>query len=391
MNLPDTGYLLFQHSNIHASFAESFQDLRTGGEFLDVTLACEDEAVEAHKVIISACSPFFRKALTKSKHPHPYIYLKGVHHQDLLSLIAYMYKGETSVSAENVNRFLEAARELQIKGLAPDENEKDEILLNQKNEDVIEINLPIKKKELLSSDDSDGDDVKSVKTLGNDVFKDEATDDVDDLVDNEILKKMETIKGDNGKKMWKCTECGRSDRSKSHIRSHVEKHLEGFSHKCEFCEKEFRTRNARNSHKYLTHTEKVKCEVELKESKIEPELDISNADLGQSFHNQENDDFLDSGSLNDLKSDNEMIERLMTEISKRLERHESETEGAMWRCKTCGKKGKRKDRIGLHIETHLEGFSHVCRFCDRSYKTRGSLQMHVSTTHRAVKEERNVN
>ena len=137
MNLPDTGYLLFQHNNIHASFAESFQDLRTGGEFLDVTLACEDEAVEAHKVVISACSPFFRKALTKSKHPHPYIYLKGIHHQDLLSLIAYMYKGETSVSAENVNRFLEAARELQIKGLAPDENEKDEILLNQKNEDVI--------------------------------------------------------------------------------------------------------------------------------------------------------------------------------------------------------------------------------------------------------------
>ena len=30
-------------------------------EFLDVTLACDDDQVQAHKVILSAASPFFRQ------------------------------------------------------------------------------------------------------------------------------------------------------------------------------------------------------------------------------------------------------------------------------------------------------------------------------------------
>ena len=38
----------------------AFRDLREEKEFFDVTLACEDEQVEAHKVILSSCSPFFR-------------------------------------------------------------------------------------------------------------------------------------------------------------------------------------------------------------------------------------------------------------------------------------------------------------------------------------------
>ena len=38
----------------------AFRDLREEKEFFVVTLACEDEQVEAHKVILSSCSPFFQ-------------------------------------------------------------------------------------------------------------------------------------------------------------------------------------------------------------------------------------------------------------------------------------------------------------------------------------------
>ena len=39
----------------------AFRDLRKDCEFTDVTLACEDgHQVEAHKVILSASSPFFQ-------------------------------------------------------------------------------------------------------------------------------------------------------------------------------------------------------------------------------------------------------------------------------------------------------------------------------------------
>ena len=39
----------------------AFRDLRADKDFFDISLACEDnKVVSAHKVILSACSPFFR-------------------------------------------------------------------------------------------------------------------------------------------------------------------------------------------------------------------------------------------------------------------------------------------------------------------------------------------
>ena len=91
--------------------------MKEAQELLDVTLACEDETIEAHKVVISSCSPFFRHVFSKTKQTHPFIYLKGVLHKDLVSLLDYIYTGETQIPAEDVNRFIEAAQELKIKGL----------------------------------------------------------------------------------------------------------------------------------------------------------------------------------------------------------------------------------------------------------------------------------
>ena len=56
----------------------SFGDLRTDTDFTDVTLACEDQSIKAHKVVLSACSPFFKKLLKTHSHPQPLIYMKGM-------------------------------------------------------------------------------------------------------------------------------------------------------------------------------------------------------------------------------------------------------------------------------------------------------------------------
>ena len=40
-------------------FQVSFGELRDDTDFTDVTLACEDQSIKAHKVVLSACSPFF--------------------------------------------------------------------------------------------------------------------------------------------------------------------------------------------------------------------------------------------------------------------------------------------------------------------------------------------
>ena len=81
--------------NFHQSLASTFKDLRTDDEFLDVTIACDvDQQIQAHKVIISACSPFFRSVLRTHPHQHPLLYMRGVSFTDLQSVLTFMYQGE---------------------------------------------------------------------------------------------------------------------------------------------------------------------------------------------------------------------------------------------------------------------------------------------------------
>ena len=91
---------------------------REDNDFADMTLACEDgQQVEAHKVILAASSPFFRKLLGRNKHPHPLIYMRGMKSDDLLAIVDFLYRGETNVLQENLDSFLVMAEELQLKGL----------------------------------------------------------------------------------------------------------------------------------------------------------------------------------------------------------------------------------------------------------------------------------
>jgi len=95
----------------------AFRELREDKDFFDVTLACDDEQLQAHKVILSACSPFFKSILRRNRHEHPLLYLKGVKYTDLLSVLNFMYHGEVNVAQEELNSFLAVAEDLKVKGL----------------------------------------------------------------------------------------------------------------------------------------------------------------------------------------------------------------------------------------------------------------------------------
>ena len=70
-----------------------------------------------HKVILSACSNFFKSLLRRNPHNHPLLYLKGVKYSDLLCVLNFMYHGEVNVAQEDLNSFLAVAEDLQVKGL----------------------------------------------------------------------------------------------------------------------------------------------------------------------------------------------------------------------------------------------------------------------------------
>jgi len=104
-------------NDFESNISTAFRELRDDKDFFDVTLACDDEQIQAHKVILSACSPFFRGVLRRNPHAHPLLYLKGVKFTDLQSVLNFMYHGEVNVAQEELNSFLAVAEELRVKGL----------------------------------------------------------------------------------------------------------------------------------------------------------------------------------------------------------------------------------------------------------------------------------
>jgi hypothetical protein len=105
-------------NDFESNISSAFRELREDKDFFDVTLACEDsDQLQAHKVILSACSPFFRTVLRRNRHDHPLLYLKGVKYLDLVAVLNFMYHGEVNVAQEELNSFLAVAEDLRVKGL----------------------------------------------------------------------------------------------------------------------------------------------------------------------------------------------------------------------------------------------------------------------------------
>ena len=103
-----------------ANIQSLFQGLRNDQDHLDVTLACEDAKIHAHKVVLSASSPVFRDLLRREillHHHHPIIFLRGVRIADLRLVLDFVYRGEVTVSQEDLGSFLAVGADLRIKGL----------------------------------------------------------------------------------------------------------------------------------------------------------------------------------------------------------------------------------------------------------------------------------
>ena len=93
----------------------------------DVTLATETKTYKAHKLILSACSPYFRNLFINNPCKHPTVFFKDISEAQMDLLIEYMYKGRISVKHSQLETILRTASSLQIHGLTTTgEAEKEE-------------------------------------------------------------------------------------------------------------------------------------------------------------------------------------------------------------------------------------------------------------------------
>jgi len=108
----------------HQSFFLLVEELVLREQLTDVTLACvgpdDQQLISAHSLMLSVCSPYFRSLLSENRHKekHHIIHLNGVSARHMQQLLQYMYRGEISISQDDLGPLIETAKCLQIKGLA---------------------------------------------------------------------------------------------------------------------------------------------------------------------------------------------------------------------------------------------------------------------------------
>ena len=293
---PSTEKLSLKWNDFQENLCISVKELKESIDFCDVTLVCdEDGKIEAHKVILSGWSPFFKNILTKNVHPHPLIFLRGLKFSELKYLISFMYDGEVSMAAEEVNMFLSIAEEFQLKGLMeknienqPNQpnpcrqeaksNEKKKSNGDHSGNDGVADRIPRNKySQGLKTNRSDKEGHNMLDTMKQEIpvekvnhyekedVESSITEDLDEVettatvdrsylvtipenssLDETISTLMEAQDG-----QWACNLCGKQMKRKKDMMNHTEVHIGGITHPCSSCGKAFR-QEFLNIHVYPT-------------------------------------------------------------------------------------------------------------------------------------------
>ena len=105
---------------------EMMKELMNDKGSQDVTLVCEDKTkIKAHKIVLKACSPVFANILEGDMNPNPIIYLRGIHQQELESVLQFMYLGQATFYESRMSELLRVARSLEVKELSQEEVAED--------------------------------------------------------------------------------------------------------------------------------------------------------------------------------------------------------------------------------------------------------------------------
>ena len=237
------------------SVTTCYKNFRKETEFSDVTLVCEeDQEIEAHKLILTACSPFFSKLL-KNNHAHPMIYMRGVKVKVLAAIVDYIYHGEANISQEDLNDFFALAEELQLKGLVGSQNAfvKDTDLPIKKDADYTTKDIGKSEKDQIVSSECSGDILKTNSSRNPAIPLGESgkmlVTTQSDMDEFKIKIDSMAEKIDEGELKWKCSVCGKTTKLRGDIKRHIESHhIEGISHACSQCGKASRSSHALNMH-----------------------------------------------------------------------------------------------------------------------------------------------
>ncbi|XP_067132458.1 protein bric-a-brac 1-like [Centruroides vittatus] len=149
----------FTWNNHEKDLVSSFQHLLTTEGLTDVILACEGKKMKAHKLILSANSPFFNSIFMDYPNQCPVIVLTDTKYSDLKMILDFIYNGEIVIPRGQLARVLKTAEVLKIKGLIQSEEAPEEVA-----KESAEVCTPLskKRKRRRKRSSSESDDVVEI-------------------------------------------------------------------------------------------------------------------------------------------------------------------------------------------------------------------------------------
>ncbi|XP_034243690.1 broad-complex core protein isoforms 1/2/3/4/5-like isoform X2 [Thrips palmi] len=146
-------------NNYLRHITSAFDSLRSDLDLVDVTLSCEGKKIKAHKMLLSACSTYFKDLFKENPCQHPVIIFRNVKFADLEALIDFIYQGEVNVVQEQLASFLTTAELLAVQGLTDGAGQDLAETLNEENIDsnvdtISEEALPVENKRTSSNTNS---------------------------------------------------------------------------------------------------------------------------------------------------------------------------------------------------------------------------------------------
>ena len=265
MTIPSEKFCL-KWNDFQLNIRSSYEELRKNLDFSDVTLLCEeDQQMEAHRIILTACSPFFSSVLKRANQSHPIIYMRGLKAKDLGSILDFIYHGEANIYQADLDGFLALAEELQLKGLSgPKQDNKDSIheylALEEPNWkkantkqylDQAYISSTGNNEASLNNTINRGDiENKSIVPVYEGKM-DVASNTTEDELNAKIQSLMEKV--NDIENSWRCAVCeketnGKGAWARNNMHRHIETHLEGLSYPCNLCGKVSRSSNGLQKH-----------------------------------------------------------------------------------------------------------------------------------------------
>ena len=193
---------------------EMLHEMMRSNELTDVTLVCDDKKqFKAHKIVLSACSSVFKSIINELPQNSSVIFLRGIQHEEMESILEFMYLGVATFYKERMNEFLNVSKSLEIKDIIKD------VEFNAENEP--------KKEEETGITDIDPLQLHPQASKDGDIFTNSVTH-IQTLSDSHLQQNIE--------RKFFCYHCESKFARKDHLKQHIQAKHDDVKYACSQCE-----------------------------------------------------------------------------------------------------------------------------------------------------------